>query len=118
MHLFHVIFKYGDRYLISASPERYIKKEGKRIFQPIKGTKKRGLNSEEDEQLKKSLYEDEKERSENVMIVDLSEMIYLKSLQNTVVVDELLQAYTFDQVHHMISTISCELDEEKPLKMF
>ena len=115
---FSCYFKYGDRYLISASPERYIKKEGKRIFsQPIKGTKKRGLNSEEDEQLKKSLYEDEKERSENVMIVDLVRNDLSKiSAKNTVVVDELFGMYTFDQVHHMISTISCELDEGKTIK--
>jgi len=61
-----------DSWLLCASPERFLKKTGKKIIsQPIKGTRPRGKNAEEDEHLKKELQNDPKEISENVMIVDL-----------------------------------------------
>lgn len=92
-----------------ASPERFIQKTGERLIsQPIKGTIKRGKNAQEDETLKQQLYNDPKERSENVMIVDLVRndlsMIAQKASVN---VDELFGIYSFSTVHQMISTISC-----------
>lgn len=64
--------RFDDKYLICASPERFIKKQGTKIIsQPIKGTIKRGKTIKQDELLKIQLYNDPKERSENVMIVDL-----------------------------------------------
>lgn len=115
---FSCYYKVGAKYLLSASPERYLKKTGPKILsQPIKGTSKRGGDVEEDERLKKELYEDQKERSENVMIVDLVRNDLSKiAKKNSVTVEELFGIYTFDQVHQMISTISCELDEQTSLK--
>ena len=58
-----------------ASPERYLAKRGQKIIsQPIKGTARRDSNPEEDKLIAERLFHDEKERSENVMIVDLSEL--------------------------------------------
>ena len=115
---FSCYYKVGDKYLLSASPERYIKKVGSKIVsQPIKGTRKRGQDLVEDERLKKELYEDQKERSENVMIVDLVRNDLSKIAQkNSVTVEELFGIYTFDQVHQMISTISCEVNVQTTLK--
>jgi para-aminobenzoate synthetase component 1 len=115
---FSCYFKLGNTYLLSASPERFVKKDGTHIIsQPIKGTRRRGLDPEEDERLKKELYEDQKERSENVMIVDLVRNDLSRiAVKDTVKVDELFGIYTFDQLHHMISTISCELRAGKDLK--
>ena len=104
--------KLQDKYVLSASPERYIKKEADTIIsQPIKGTAKRSESLVEDNQLKSNLLSDEKERSENIMIVDLVRNDLSKTaLMGSVKVEELCQIYTFDQVHHMISTITSKVD--------
>lgn len=103
----------GDHYLLSASPERYLKREGDKVIsQPIKGTIKRGQTEEEEEYLKQELFNSEKERSENVMIVDLVRNDLSKSAKRgTVKVDELFGVYTFKTVHHLISTVSGELKD-------
>jgi len=103
----------GGRYCLGASPERFIKKVGgKVISQPIKGTKKRGASDSEDKVLVKELVADSKEKSENVMIVDLVRNDLSKFAKDgSVQVDELFGVYTFPQVHQMISTISCEVDD-------
>ena len=112
---FAVFLKLSDKYLMSASPERYIKKEGiKVISQPIKGTAKRSLDIEEDEKLRLSLEQDEKERAENIMIVDLVRNDLSKSAEkSSVVVEELCKAYTFKQVHQMISTVTSIVSTNK-----
>ena len=105
---FSVYGRWNHHHLMSASPERYIKKTGNHILsQPIKGTAKRGSNPEEDAQLKTDLYHSEKDRSENVMIVDLVRNdLSRTAAQQTVKVDELFGIYSFSNVHQMISTIS------------
>lgn len=105
---FSTFVKAGEHYLLCASPERFLKKKGEKLFsQPIKGTIKRGLNTAEDEQLKNELFNSEKERSENLMIVDLVRNDLARSSQTgSVHVDELFGIYTFPQVHQMISTVS------------
>lgn len=115
---FSCFYKVGEVYLLSASPERYLKKEGSHILsQPIKGTRKRGLTKAEDERLKEELYKDQKERSENVMIVDLVRNDLSRiAAKSSVKVDELFGIYTFDQVHQMISTISCEAKPKTQIK--
>lgn len=97
-----------DKYLLSASPERYLKKSGSKVVsQPIKGTAKRSSNLEEDSDFKKKLSEDIKERSENVMIVDLVRNDLSKTAtKGSVKVEELCKVYSFDQVHQMISTVT------------
>ncbi|WP_417890183.1 anthranilate synthase component I family protein [Xanthomarina gelatinilytica] len=110
---FATFIKLNDKYLLSASPERYLKKTGTKIIsQPIKGTAKRSKDSVEDKHLKEQLAIDEKERSENIMIVDLVRNDLSKTAKKgTVKVVELCQVYTFPQVHQMISTISSEIEE-------
>src|SRR5688572_7123234 len=70
---FSALYRVGDKWLICASPERFLKKEGaKLIAQPVKGTSKRTRkNAVSDEKNKMDLYHSNKDRSENVMIVDL-----------------------------------------------
>ena len=110
---FATFLKMYDKYLLSASPERYIKKDGLKITsQPIKGTAKRSINKKEDEALIKNLSEDIKERSENVMIVDLVRNDLSKTAtKGSVNVEELCKVYTFDQVHQMISTVTSKVNE-------
>ncbi len=108
---FATFLKLNDKYLLSASPERYLRKDGVKIIsQPIKGTAKRSVNKEEDKKLQFDLQSDEKERAENIMIVDLVRNDLSKSaLKGSVVVEELCKVYSFSQVHQMISTISSEV---------
>lgn len=110
---FATYLKINDNYLLSASPERYMKKVGNNITsQPIKGTAKRSANIEEDNILKEQLENDIKERSENVMIVDLVRNDLAKTaIKGSVVVEELCKVYTFDQVHQMISTVTSTIEE-------
>lgn len=109
---FSVFFKNNNHFLLSASPERYIKKEGDRLIsQPIKGTAKRFSNTQDDEESKKQLSIDPKERAENIMITDLVRNDLSKTAQqNSVQVEELCGIYSFLQVHQMISTITSKLD--------
>ncbi|MDQ3111738.1 MAG: anthranilate synthase component I family protein [Bacteroidota bacterium] len=110
---FSVLYKYDQQWLMCASPERFLKKTGaKLISQPIKGTRPRGKNAVEDEFLKKELLNDPKERSENVMIVDLVRNDLSRSAKKgTVKVEELFGIHSFKNVHQMISTVTAELDE-------
>jgi para-aminobenzoate synthetase component 1 len=111
---FSAFCRFGDKYLISSSPERFLKKTGQRLIsQPIKGTKKRSKDQQEDVRLKEDLLLDEKERAENVMIVDLVRNDLSRiAKKGSVKVDELFGIYSFEQVHQMISTVSAELREE------
>ncbi|MGG9961773.1 anthranilate synthase component I family protein [Ferruginibacter sp. SUN106] len=111
---FAALYKINERFCICASPERYVKKEGNKIIsQPIKGTSKRDLLSKEhDLQNKNYLSQNEKEKSENVMVVDLVRNDLSKVCkQGTVKVEELFGVYSFPQVHQMISTISGEIKD-------
>lgn len=105
---FSCLGKFRDTYVICASPERFLKKEGnKLISQPIKGTARRGKNKREDVQLKTLLRHNEKEIAENMMIVDLVRNDLSKSsVPGSVKVEEFFGIYTFRQVHQMISTVS------------
>ncbi len=105
---FSVYFKKNQHYLLSASPERYLKKENEKVIsQPIKGTAKRNSNSELDEQNKVALQNNAKERSENIMIVDLVRNdLSQTATKSSVEVEELCNVYSFKQVHQMISTIT------------
>ncbi len=108
---FASFFKCKDQCIVGASPERFIKKQGsKLIAQPIKGTIRRGKTTDEDQQLKETLRQSEKEQSENLMIVDLMRNDLARISQTgTVKVDELFGIYPFRQVYQMISTISATL---------
>ena len=100
-------FKNNHHYLLCASPERYLRKEGNKVIsQPIKGTAKRYSDTVLDEKSKKELAENPKERSENIMIVDLVRNdLSHTATKGSVQVEELCGIYSFEQVHQMISTI-------------
>lgn len=112
---FSSLFKMEHLSVIGASPERFLLKEGNRLLsQPIKGTRKRSADKATDLELKKQLADSEKERAENVMIVDLVRNDLSKYAQKgSVKVEELFGIYTFEQVHQMISGISAELKSDK-----
>lgn len=112
---FSAFYRLDDKWLICASPERFLKKQGTRILsQPIKGTSTRiPRNKAEDELKKDELFYSAKDRSENVMVVDLVRNDLAKVCEEgTVKVDELYGIYSFPQVHQMISTVSGELKKE------
>ena len=111
---FSVFLKNHKQYLLSASPERYLKKVGDKIIsQPIKGTSKRFLDPIEDQKSKEYLESDAKERAENIMITDLVRNDLSHTAQKgSVEVGELCKIYSFLQVHQMISTITSKVDPQ------
>ena len=106
--------QFDQHYILSASPERFIKKTGDQLIsQPIKGTAKRLFNHELDQEIALKLQNDPKERAENIMITDLVRNDMAKTAQKgSVNVDELCGLYSFKTVHQLISTISSKLKEE------
>ena len=109
---FAAFYKLEDSYLLCASPERYLKRLGDTLIsQPIKGTSPRNQGSEaQDKADRDELYNSSKDRSENVMVVDLVRNDLSKiCLPGSVRVEELYGIYSFPQVHQMISTIKGEL---------
>lgn len=111
---FACYLKFEDKYLLSASPERFLKKQGNRIISmPVKGTARRGTNPKEDESVRENFFRDPKERSENVMIVDLVRNDLSKScIHGSVKVEELFGIKTFPHVHQMVSTITGTLRDD------
>ena len=107
-------FKLNQLFLLSSSPERFIKRNNKTIIsQPIKGTAKRGLNSTEDEEIKERLLSSPKELSENHMIVDLvrNDLSRL-ARKGSVKVKYLNKLNTFKRVHQLISTIEAKIESK------
>lgn len=113
---FSALYRHQDLELLCFSPERYLQKQGKRLVsQPIKGTAARSLNPLEDQELKEALYASEKERAENVMIVDLVRNDLSRVAQkNSVQVKNLFAIESYEAVHQMVSTVQAELREELP----
>ncbi len=111
---FSAFYKYDNRYLLCSSPERFLKKTGQKLIsQPIKGTIKRGKSKSADSRMRNRLYNSTKDRAENVMIVDLVRNDLSRSSETgSIKVDELFGIYGFEQVHHMISTISSTLKDD------
>lgn len=111
---FAAFFRWQEHFALCASPERFLAKRGQKLIsQPIKGTIRRGKTVVEDEELKMELYHSPKNRSENVMIVDLVRNDLARSCKpGTVTVEELFGIYSFSTVHQMISTVSGMLCED------
>jgi para-aminobenzoate synthetase component I len=111
---FSVFLKNNKQYLLSASPERYLKKDDEKLIsQPIKGTSKRFIDKLEDEKSKIELSQNPKERSENIMITDLVRNDLSRTAQKgSVNIEELCKVYSFLQVHQMITTISSKLNSD------
>ena len=114
---FATYFKKNHHYLLSASPERYLQKIGDHLIsQPIKGTSKRFAEDDLDELSKNNLKLNPKERSENIMIVDLVRNDLSRTAQKgSVEVTELCEVYSFKQVHQLISTITSKIKNDIPI---
>jgi para-aminobenzoate synthetase component 1 len=106
--------KFDKQYIIASSPELFLSKKGNSLItKPIKGTAKRGLKQEDDNLLKVSLQNNLKERNENVMIVDVARNDLSRlAKKGSVKVDKLFDIESYEQVHQMVSTISCELKND------
>ena len=108
----HSVYFNGENLqLLCTSPERFIQKKGNTLIsQPIKGTIKRGANSIEDEENKTVLRTSKKERSENIMIVDLVRNDLSRiAAKASVQVTSLCELHTFKTLHHLISTVEAQL---------
>jgi para-aminobenzoate synthetase component I len=109
---FGALYKIENDYCICSSPERFLKKQDVTVIsQPIKGTSRRVADKDLDAENKLHLTKSEKEKSENVMIVDLVRNdLSMVCKKGSVFVKELFGVYSFPQVHQMISTIQGEVD--------
>jgi len=110
---FAAYYRNNESYMMCASPERYVRKDGDTVIsQPIKGTARRGSDKEKDELIKRQLSESVKDRAENVMITDLVRNDLARSCTTgSIEVKELFGIYSFPQVHQMISTVSGKLED-------
>jgi para-aminobenzoate synthetase component 1 len=108
---FSVFMGLAGQYIVSASPERFLKKDGRKILaQPIKGTMKRDSDPVLDEKLKQQLRHSEKEIAENMMIVDLMRNDLARSADPaSTAVPEMFEIYSYKHVHQMISTVTARL---------
>lgn len=106
--------KFGAMYIISASPELFLKKQaGILITKPIKGTAKRSADKMEDDNLKNQLHLSLKERTENVMIVDVARNdLSVIAKRASITVPKLYAIESYKTVHQMVSTVQCELKED------
>lgn len=103
--------------ILSFSPELFVKKVGSHLTaRPMKGTVPRGNTPSEDESYRQFLLNDEKNRAENVMIVDLlrNDMGRLAEA-GSVRVENLFEVQTFETLHQMVTTIHAEIDPQTPL---
>lgn len=108
---FSTYVKRKDKVVLSASPERFLQKRDTTLTsQPIKGTAKRGTNSDDDLKISEELENNPKEIAENVMIVDLVRNdLSIIAEKKTVIVPHLCKRYTFETVHQLISTVQCKV---------
>ena len=111
---FSVFFKWSHQFMISASPERFLRICNGSVYSyPIKGTILRSSDKQEDERLKDFLSKSDKNRAENVMITDLVRNDLTKYAQTgSIRVEELFKIYSFTNVHHMVSKISAQLHSD------
>jgi len=114
---FSCLLKQQGRYLLCASPERFLKKQGQQLIsQPIKGTAPRGSTPAQDQQMVQQLANSEKERAENMMIVDLVRNDLARSaVTGSTRATHLFEIRPFKQVHQMISTVEATLPTTTPL---
>jgi para-aminobenzoate synthetase component 1 len=105
--------KLEDVYIMSASPELFLKKQGNTLTtKPIKGTSKRYPNSDADNRSKEELGNSIKEQTENVMIVDVARNDFSRIAEKgSVHVPALFNVETYQTVHQLVSTVTCELKQ-------
>ncbi|MDO8553782.1 MAG: anthranilate synthase component I [Candidatus Micrarchaeota archaeon] len=108
--------KFGEREIIGSSPENLIRVEDREItsYATLAGTRPRGETPEQDAKLEKELLNDEKERAEHIMLVDLTRNDVGKiSEPGSVKVSELMSVHKYSSVQHMASLVSGKLKEGK-----
>ncbi len=112
------LLQMGEVELFSRSPELFFKKQSKQLtVKPMKGTALRGSSAPEDAAQKQFLKSDDKNRSENIIIVDLLRNDLGRIADTgTVHVEKLLEVETYETVHQMTSTIGCEIDHNISLE--
>lgn len=110
---FAAFYRVDDLFALSASPERYLLVEdGHVLAQPMKGTRRRHADPVEDARLASELASDPKERSENIMAVDVMRNDLSRvAASRSVVVEELCGVHPYPHVHQMTSTIRARLRE-------
>lgn len=109
------LIRLGDLSVVSASPETFLTLDRNRraVTRPIKGTRPRGATEREDRALIDQLVQSDKERAENLMIVDLMRNDFLRVCETgSVSVDGLFEVETYPSVHQLVSTVSGELRDE------
>lgn len=113
---FSCLMHLPQRSVLSLSPELFIRKQGTRLStKPMKGTTPRGKDDVEDAAILKAMAEDKKQRSENVMIVDLMRNdIGRLASAGSVKVSQLFEIQTFKTLHQMISTIEGQVEQKIP----
>jgi para-aminobenzoate synthetase component 1 len=112
---FSAFYKWNGQYLFCGSPERFLSKRGNKLLsQPMKGTISRNTKDPElDFIQKKKLAESSKDKSENVMVVDLVRNDFSKVCkEGTVEAVGLFDVQTFPYVHQMISSVSGEIKDD------
>ncbi|WP_425063600.1 aminodeoxychorismate synthase component I [Pyruvatibacter mobilis] len=105
-----------DRQLVSSSPERFlsVSADGHIRTEPIKGTRPRGATPDEDMRLARELSDSPKDRAENVMIVDLLRNDISRVAQDhSVKVEALCELHSFQNVHHLVSTVTGTLARDR-----
>ncbi|WP_099189215.1 aminodeoxychorismate synthase component I [Tepidibacter mesophilus] len=114
---FGAFLNFEDVHILSNSPERFIKVSDNYIqTRPIKGTRPRGSNEEDDLLLKNELLNSEKDKAELLMIVDLERNdIGRVSKIGTVKVPELFKLEEYANVHHLVSTVVGEIENDKDI---
>ncbi len=100
-------FNFGDFEVIGSSPEMLVKQQGQKVYTcPIAGTRPRGADAEEDALLRDELLQDEKERAEHVMLVDLArnDMGRISEF-GTVKVTQFMEVQNYSHVMHIVSMV-------------
>lgn len=111
---FSAYMETDDGCVISLSPERFLQVANKQVeTKPIKGTRPRGKDTAQDQSLKDALYNSPKDRAENLMIVDLLRNDLSKQcLAGSVKVPKLFDIESYSNVHHMVTTVTGELQHK------
>ncbi len=112
---YHFYLDFGDAQLFGASPEVHVSvKEGIASMKPIAGTRRRGSDRDEDQEMEDELREDPKEKAEHLMLVDLARNDLGRVCRpGTVKVDEYMQVERFARVMHLVSRVSGELEGDR-----
>lgn len=108
---YSALAKFQNQYIISSSPELFLSKRQNTLYtKPIKGTAKRDPDSDMDQQIKANLQNNLKERTENIMIVDVARNDLSRvATKGSVKVEKLFDVESYEQVHQMVSTVMCEI---------